>query len=137
MGLTARQQRILDGISGALQARDPQLVGMFSTFARLNRNEPLPWREQLVPGPLMRAAGGMRLTCAPRPRLLALVFTPVLLALIACLLLASPLGGGQRGCGSMLGIHALQLAGQAECSAPPAGSSAPLWPALRDPLISR
>lgn len=134
MGLTARQQRILDGISGALQARDPQLAGMFSTFARLNRHEPMPWREQVVPGTLMQAASGLRLTCAPRPRLLALVFVPVLLALIAGLLLASPLGGSQHGCGSML---TARLAGPALCSAERGGAPAPLWPALHDPLISR
>jgi hypothetical protein len=138
MGLTARQQRILDGIGGALQTRDPRLAGMFSTFTRLNRHEPMPWREQLVPGPLMRATGGLRPGCTAGPRLLALVFVPVLLALIACLLLASPLSGSPHGCGSMLAVSSAQPAGGlGPCSAAHTGSSAPARPAPAQLLLIR
>lgn len=135
MGLTVRQQRILDGISGALQTRDPRLAAMFSTFTRLNVHEPMPWREQLAAGPLMRASGGLRLAHVPRPRVLALVFLPVLLALIASLLLASPLAGRPPGCGPLLTMHSAQPAGQDLCSAARAGSSAPAWPGASQLII--
>lgn len=136
MGLTVRQQRILDGISGALQTRDPRLAGMFSTFTRLNLHEPMPWREQLAAGPVMRASGGLRLARVPRPRVLALVFLPVLLALIASLLLASPLAGSPRGCGPLLAMHSAQPVGRPDlCSAARAGSSAPASPGASQLII--
>jgi hypothetical protein len=41
MSLPARQQWALRGMDRALQASEPHLAGMFATFTRLNRGEPL------------------------------------------------------------------------------------------------
>jgi hypothetical protein len=39
--LPVAQQRVLDGIEGALRASEPKLASMFSIFGRLNADEPL------------------------------------------------------------------------------------------------
>ena len=41
MSLPASQQRVLDGMEGALQASEPQLVSMFAIFTRINADEPV------------------------------------------------------------------------------------------------
>jgi len=41
MSLSARQQRALGSIEGALRAADPHLASMFAIFARLNVGEPV------------------------------------------------------------------------------------------------
>jgi hypothetical protein len=47
MGLPAAQQRVLDGIEGALRAGEPRLAAMYSIFTRLTGSESRPQREQL------------------------------------------------------------------------------------------
>jgi hypothetical protein len=41
VSLPAAQQRVLDRMEGTLQASEPQLVSMFSIFARINADEPV------------------------------------------------------------------------------------------------
>lgn len=41
MTLPAAQQRVLDRVESALQASEPQLASMFSTFTRLHADEPV------------------------------------------------------------------------------------------------
>ncbi len=47
MCLPARQQRALDDIESALEARYPHLTAMFATFTRLTRGEELASTERL------------------------------------------------------------------------------------------
>jgi len=118
MSLPACQQRILDGIAGTLQVRDPRLASLFSIFTRLNRQEPMPGAEEIMmsTGRLRRAAGGLgrvfaraarllfaraaRLLFARAARLRPIVIVPVALAALAGLLILAPLTGSQRACGS-------------------------------------
>jgi hypothetical protein len=60
MTLPARQQRVLGQIEVTLQARDPRLMSLFATFARLTWHEAMPTTEQL----------GARLSGMLRPVLL-------------------------------------------------------------------
>ena len=76
MSLPASQQRVLDGMEGALQASEPQLVSMFAIFTRINADEPV----------------GAEPLARPRPRRLrwlragttiyAFVLVPVMFAMI-------------------------------------------------------
>jgi hypothetical protein len=102
MALPACQQRVLDGIAGTLQARDPRLAALFSIFTRLNRQEPMPRAEELTlsTGFPHRAARGLRRFFAIAMRLRPIVIVPVALAAIAGLLILAPLTSGQRACGS-------------------------------------
>lgn len=47
MSLPACQQRTLDRIDTALQAREPRLASMFAIFTRLAGQEQTPWWESL------------------------------------------------------------------------------------------
>jgi hypothetical protein len=47
MGLPARQSRMLERIEDALRGSDPKLAALYAIFARLNRDEEMPRREQL------------------------------------------------------------------------------------------
>ncbi len=112
MSLPACQQRILDGISGALQARDPRLASLFSIFTRLTRQEPMPGREELDgSGRLRRARRRLREMSWPRrghwpwARLRPLLLVPVALAAIAGLLALSPLAASPRLCGPVSSLH--------------------------------
>ena len=82
MTLPARQQRVLDQIEVTLQARDPRLMSLFATFARLTWHEAMPTTEQL----------GARLSGMLRPVLLipALLVAMVSIALLASFTTATP-----------------------------------------------
>jgi hypothetical protein len=113
MSLPACQQRILDGIAGTLQARDPRLVSMFAIFTRLTRSEPMPSNEALDAGRVRRAVRRMRRLAAPRPNLRALVIIPVVLAAVVSLVILAPVAGGVRPCGhGLAGRTYVQLAGR-------------------------
>ena len=125
MSLPACQQRILDGIAGALQARDPRMVSLFSIFTRLTRQEPMPRREELDgSGRLRRALRGLR---GLRPaRLGPIVLVPVVLAAIIGLLMLSPLAASPRLCGPApaLRVSAHQPGQASDCAtAGPRGMS--------------
>lgn len=47
MSLPTRQQRTLDQIEKAFQARDPRIAALFAMFARLTRHEAMPALETL------------------------------------------------------------------------------------------
>jgi hypothetical protein len=74
--LPAAQQRVLNGMEGALQASEPRLASMFAIFTRLNADEPL----------------GAEPLARPRPRpirwlragttIYAFVLVPVMFAMI-------------------------------------------------------
>jgi hypothetical protein len=118
MSLPACQQRVLDGMAGTLQARDPQLASLFSIFTRLNGQEPMPRAEELTvsTGRLRRVASALgrvfagvtrllfvwaaRLRLTRVARLRPMVIVPVALAALASLLIMAPLTGSRRACGS-------------------------------------
>ncbi|HYB87366.1 MAG TPA: hypothetical protein VEC76_10975 [Streptosporangiaceae bacterium] len=62
MSLPDGQERILSGIEAALRACEPRLASRFAVFTRLNRDEQLPRREQIVLAKpwLKRVAGACR-----------------------------------------------------------------------------
>jgi len=76
VSLPASQQRVLDGMEGALQASEPDLVSMFAIFTRINADEPV----------------GAEPLARPRPRrfrwlragttIYAFVLVPVMFAMI-------------------------------------------------------
>jgi hypothetical protein len=76
MSLTARQQRALDAIESALCAGDPDLVGMFAVFDRLNAGEPV------TAEPQARQPRRQSRWPVPRPALSAFVLVPLAFALI-------------------------------------------------------
>lgn len=127
MSLPGCQQRRLDGMAGALQARDPRLAAMFSTFTRLNRHEPMPSTENLAPGPLHRAARRIRRTCTQARRLSAVLIIPAAMAAIVSCLVLIPPSRGARSCASLTGRVSGQLTQRGACGAAPAG------PATRHP----
>ncbi len=113
MSLPACQQRILDGIAGALQARDPRMVSLFSIFTRLTRQEPMPRLEELDGSGRLRRAlrilremRGLRKVRGLRSaRLRPIVLIPVALAAIFGLLVLSPLAASPRLCGPVPAFH--------------------------------
>jgi hypothetical protein len=104
MSLPARQERILSGIESALRTCEPRLASRFAIFARLNRDEQLPRREQIVLAKpwLKRVAGACRASVrsfrlawragsAPRPAGSRVVagFRPAVLLPLALIVMAS------------------------------------------------
>jgi hypothetical protein len=83
MGLPGRQQRALDDIESALEARYPHLVAMFAIFTRLSRGEELTSPERLP----RRSAARMR------PGVLAVLPIAAVMAFLAGLLIAVAMGG--------------------------------------------
>lgn len=83
MCLPARQQRALDDIESALEARYPHLTAMFAMFTRLSRGEELTSAEWLP----------RRGTARVRPSLLLLLPAAAVLAFLAGLLIAVAMGG--------------------------------------------
>jgi len=100
MSLSAGQQRILDGIAGTLQARDPRLASLFSIFTRLTRHEPMPWIEQLTvrAGRLPRAMRRLARAFPALARLRPVAVVPLALAAMVGLLVLAPMTGSQRAC---------------------------------------
>ena len=79
VSLPVSQQRILDGIEGALEGGEPRLRSMFAIFTRLTRDEGVPRTEWLPSrGSVQRAW----LTA----RLRALIAVPLVLGVMALLI---------------------------------------------------
>ena len=57
MDLTFGRRRVLRCMERELAASDPQLVGLFSMFALLERDEQLPGADRLTPGPVPPSQG--------------------------------------------------------------------------------
>lgn len=83
MGLPGRQQRVLDDIENALEARYPQLTAMFAMFTRLSRGEELASAERLP----------RRSAARVRPGVLAVLPIAAVMAFLAGLLIAVAMGG--------------------------------------------
>ena len=131
MTLPAGQQRVLDGIAGTLQARDPRLASLFSIFTRLTGQEPMPRAEELPARrrPALPARPGRRVlrrSGRSAARLRAIVIVPVVLTAIACVLLLGSLAGSQRTCGPPNGtrVSPQPLGRVSICASAPAGHAA-------------
>jgi hypothetical protein len=108
MSLPACQQRILDGIAGTMQARDPRLAAMFSIFTRLTRQEPMPWAEEPEDdGRLRRALQELGRSRALRAGLRAYVIIPLVFAASVSFLILSPAVGSPRACGRLAAARSL------------------------------
>jgi len=83
MSLPAAQQRVLDGIEGALRASEPGLTSMYTIFARLNASEPVA-TERLMP---------KRRRLQQGTAMYAIVLVPVLFAAV---IIGALLGSGAR-----------------------------------------
>src|ERR1700736_3453801 len=84
MSLPACQQRVLDGMEGALRANEPHLTSMYSIFSQLNDGQPLGM-EQLARKRLR--------WFQPGTAMYAIVLIPVMFAAI---IVGALLGGGAR-----------------------------------------
>jgi len=107
MCLPARQQRALDDIESALEARYPHLAAMFATFTRLTKGEELASTERLP------RRGSWRL---PRAALAVLPAAAVM-AFLAGLLIAISLNGA-RACATTARSGARHAACTAQPSPP-------------------
>jgi hypothetical protein len=94
MSLSARQQRMLDGIERMLQASEPKMASMFAIFTRLTKDEGPAMTERLRSRLLAHRLLAPWLLAANR-NLGALVLLPVALAMLITGIL---LGGPPRGC---------------------------------------
>jgi hypothetical protein len=83
MSLPAAQQRVLDGIEGALRASEPRLTSMYTIFAQLNVSEPVA-TERLMP---------KRRWIQQGTAMYAIVLVPVLFAAV---IVGALLGSGAR-----------------------------------------
>jgi hypothetical protein len=83
MSLPAAQQRVLDGIEGALRASEPRLTSMYTIFAQLNASEPVA-TERLMPKRRWLQQG---------TAMYAIVLVPVLFAAV---IVGALLGGSAR-----------------------------------------
>jgi hypothetical protein len=97
MSLPAGQQRTLDRIDTALQAREPRLASMFAIFTRLAGDEETPWWERLQAA---RWPGGRRSVLV----LIPLALVGLVFAVLLCVNLAGVPAGGQgpAACGATL-----------------------------------
>ena len=91
MSLPATQQRILVKIEGRLRDSDPGLSSLFLIFGRLNRDEAMPWAEQIKPRPIAdRMVPVMtlarRVYRRPAARIRALLLLPAALTAMMCAL---------------------------------------------------
>jgi hypothetical protein len=95
MSLPARQQRVLDGIEGVLQASEPHMAAMFAMFAQLTRDDGPAATEQL------RVS---RVRAVTQLRGLALI--PVMVAMVIVGIVLGGSGRGSVGCagGRVTGI---------------------------------
>jgi len=109
MGLPVRQRRVLERIECTLRGTDPKLTALYAVFARLNRDEEMPRREQLRHGVLavlarLRQVAAILLTpvtwlffrLAPRQRA-ALLF-PVAVAVVVTSIVFAARSGSSDGC---------------------------------------
>jgi hypothetical protein len=115
MSLPAAQQRVLDGIEGALRASEPRLTSMYTIFARLNASEPVA-TERLMPKRRWLQQG---------TAMYAIVLVPVLFAAV---IVGALLGSGARSANaceagySMGGVS--PLASKPSCPVPGAAAVA-------------
>jgi hypothetical protein len=115
VSLPAGQQRALDGIESALQAREPRLASMFAIFTRLAGDEAVPRTESL--GAETRGVwswlGG--LTATPR----AAVAIPLVLSFMALLVFLAMNRPAAHACGPVGGPRAAAVAQARSCQAAP------------------
>jgi hypothetical protein len=117
MGLPVRQRRVLEHIECTLRGSDPKLAALYALFARLNRDEEMPRREQLLHGALaalawLRRAAAILLTpfswlffrLAPRQRA-ALLF-PVAVAVVVTSIVFAARAGSSDGCAPVRSVSA-------------------------------
>ncbi len=91
MSLPPTQERILTKIEGRLKASDPQLSSRFVMFARLVRDEAMPWAEQIRPRPVADRLLPLRIFFRrtwrqPAARARALLVLPAALTAMMCAL---------------------------------------------------
>lgn len=109
MSLPGAQQRILEKIEGGLAASDPTLASLFVIFARLTRDETMPWTETIKARPLVDWLGwalsttaclagrARRMATRPAARIQALLLLPAAMIAVACAVtVAAASPGGQR-----------------------------------------
>jgi Protein of unknown function (DUF3040) len=124
MSLSARQQRMLDGIERVLQASEPKMASMFAIFTRLTKDEGPAMTERLRS---RRLALGFSAPWLLPPRLLpprllpssrnlgAFVLLPVALAMLITGIL---LGGPPRGCDARLTGVSLNGSSSSQAASP-------------------
>ncbi|HEY1346851.1 MAG TPA: hypothetical protein VGF54_17835 [Streptosporangiaceae bacterium] len=115
MTLPACQQRALDGIESALQAREPRLASMFAIFTRLAKDEAVPRTESLRAETHLRWSGLARLTATPR----AIVAISLVLSFMALLVLLVMNRSAAQACGPAVGLRAVAAAQARGCQAAP------------------
>jgi hypothetical protein len=91
MSLPPTQERILTKIEGRLRVSDPQLSSRFVMFARLVRDEAMPWAEQIKPRPIADRLLPLRTFLRrtwhqPAARARALLVLPAALTAMMCAL---------------------------------------------------
>ena len=94
MTLPTAQQRVLEGMEGALVSSEPHLASMFSIFTKLNANEPLGAEPLARPRPRR-----LRYTRAGTT-LYAFVLVPVMFAMITIGALLSSRAHTASNCGT-------------------------------------
>jgi len=104
MSLSARQQRALGSIEGALRSADPHLASMFAIFARLNAAEPVAAEP---PAPRRRLRWLPPLGAAYAVVLVPLVFIAVIIS--------AQFGSGARGVSACGAGYPVPLVSQPAC----------------------
>jgi hypothetical protein len=115
VSLPACQQRALDGIESALQAREPRLASMFAIFTRLARDEAVPRTESLRAGTRFPWSWLGGLTTTPR----AFVAISLVLSFMALLVLLVMNRPAAHACGPAAGLRAVAVAQARSCQAAP------------------
>jgi hypothetical protein len=123
MSLPARQQRVLDGIEGALRASEPHMAAMFAMFAQLTRDDGPATAERLRVS-RMRAVTQLR----------GLALIPVMVAMLIVGVVLGGSGRGSAGCatgriaGSTLTGAEARIRAVCGTRSQPAGSAKPVKP---------
>jgi hypothetical protein len=136
MGLPVRQRRVLLRIEGAIRGSDPKLAALYAIFARLNREEDMPRREQLRHSALGVLARLRRFPAAvfgrlhlgrmvPRQR--AVLFLPVALLLaVASIVYAAKSSSGDV-CTPVKQVASAHVTAKSKLCRPPATMLSPMW----------
>jgi hypothetical protein len=115
VSLPPRQQQVLDGIEGALEAGAPRLGSMFAIFTSLTRDEGAP-RTETLPEPRIRRAwpaGGLTAT------LRAIIAVPLALGLVTLFVFMAINGSSAQGCRPGPVPHVTAMARVAGCQPAP------------------
>jgi len=112
VSLPACQQRALDRIESALQAREPRLASMFAIFTRMVRDEAVPARESLRAGIRLPWSG---LTAPSR----AIVAIPLVLGFLVLFVFLIANASAPHGCAPVSGIRAEAVVQARNCQAAP------------------